>query len=65
MSTVYNRRRGAAANASRKPRQCAHVDAAPRKATKYAFDKNEAHVAPARCPRFAPRNRYCDAHQRA
>jgi len=55
MSTAYNRRRGAKANASRKLREC-------RATFKEANDQGMETIRP--CHRIAQVNRYCPDHQR-
>lgn len=53
MSTNYNRRRGASANAPRTPRGC----------TVPVEEENIPGLVDTQCGRIAPRNRYCDDHQ--
>jgi len=55
MSTAYNRRRGAKANRSRKPRQC-------RSTLVWANEQGMETIQ--LCPRLAQVNRYCPDHQR-
>lgn len=58
MSIAYNRRRGAKADKSRTPRQCAHLEPPP-----YAHNQSKLMAdEPQRCPQLAPVNRYCPDH---